>query len=69
MPCSMTGLSVSTGDVVAIQAFRVTNPNGHFLGVDLQIDLTPVPAPTTLALLFAGCAGVFLRKRRKNPSG
>lgn len=53
----LTGISVVAGDVLEFLPVKTpTSPYGHFMGVDLNVDFTPIPEPAS----FAAVAGIGL---------
>ncbi|MCI0332937.1 MAG: PEP-CTERM sorting domain-containing protein [Planctomycetes bacterium] len=63
---SLSGLAVNAGDIVTYSVHQTQNNFGHFSGVELTIELIPIPEPAALSLLLA--AGLILsgtaRRRR-----
>jgi hypothetical protein len=59
---SLTGHVVAAGDVVRFQV-DTTTTFGHFVGIDLQIELLDIPAPGALAAF--GVVGAIGPRRRR----
>ncbi|MFA5252557.1 MAG: PEP-CTERM sorting domain-containing protein [Phycisphaerae bacterium] len=58
---SLSNISISAGDVVQFTAIAKTN-YGHFVGVNMEINLSPVPEPATICLLGLGALSLLRRK-------
>jgi len=54
---ALSNLIVSSGDELRLE-FAKTSTYGEFVGVDLQVQLSPVPIPATFLLLLSGLAGI-----------
>lgn len=63
---AVTGLAVSTGDVLSLAIARTGFAPGDFVGVDLRIEAEVVPEAGSLIIwiLTIACAVVFYSRRR-----
>lgn len=60
----LTGIAVGAGDVVEFLPVKtLTSPYGHFMGVDLSIDFTPIPEPASFAIAGLGLAACAVGRR------
>ncbi len=63
---SLSGLAIGAGEQIVFTVQQTQGSFGHFSGVDLSVEFTPVPVPGALWLLLAPAA---LMMRCRRPGG
>lgn len=67
----LSALTLDSGDTVELLLVRAPGHTGGVLGLDLTVDVTPVPLPAALPLMLSALAGGLgvARRRRRTPAG